>query len=99
MSAWILLTVSAWSATKAFVLDSRLSRLDSVQASAKQVTETVQELSRNAASTAELVMLKASVETIETRVRETLKKSPCVLIPRRSRICVENVRRPVARVS
>ncbi|WP_248916001.1 methyl-accepting chemotaxis protein [Pseudomonas moorei] len=49
------------------------NRLDSVQASTKQVTETVQELSRNAASTAELVMLKASLETIETRVSDLNK--------------------------
>ncbi|QQX57578.1 methyl-accepting chemotaxis protein [Pseudomonas chlororaphis] len=49
------------------------NRLDAVQAYAKQATETVQELSRDAASTAELVMLKASVETIDSRLKDLSK--------------------------
>ncbi|UQS88754.1 methyl-accepting chemotaxis protein [Pseudomonas chlororaphis subsp. piscium] len=49
------------------------NRLDAVQTYAKQATETVQELSRNAASTAELVMLKASVETMDSRLNDLSK--------------------------
>ncbi|WP_253219528.1 methyl-accepting chemotaxis protein [Pseudomonas chlororaphis] len=49
------------------------NRLDAVQTYAKQATETVQELSRNAASTAELVMLKASVETMDIRLKDLSK--------------------------
>ena len=51
------------------------NRIDAVQASAKQATETAQDLSRNAASAGELVMLKASIETVDNRLQE-LSKSP-----------------------
>lgn len=46
------------------------NRIDAAQAYAKQATESVQELSRNAASSGELVVLKASVETFESRLHE-----------------------------
>lgn len=46
------------------------NRIDAAQAYAKQATESVQELSRNAASSGELVVLKASVETLDSRVHE-----------------------------
>ncbi|WP_339420731.1 MULTISPECIES: methyl-accepting chemotaxis protein [unclassified Pseudomonas] len=46
------------------------NRIDAAQAFAKQATESVQELSRNAASSGELVVLKASVETLDGRVHE-----------------------------
>jgi hypothetical protein len=46
------------------------NRIDAAQAYAKQATESVQELSRNAASSGELVVLKASVETLDGRVHE-----------------------------
>lgn len=46
------------------------NRIDAAQAYAKQATETVQELSRNAASTGELVVLKASLETFDNRLHE-----------------------------
>ncbi len=46
------------------------NRIDAAQAYAKQATESVQELSRNAASSGELVVLKASVETFDSRLHE-----------------------------
>lgn len=46
------------------------NRIDAAQAYAKQATETAKELSLNAASTGELVVLKASVETLDSRVHE-----------------------------
>ena len=46
------------------------NRIDAAQAYAKQATESLQELSRNAASSGELVVLKASVETLDSRVHE-----------------------------
>lgn len=46
------------------------NRIDAAQAYAKQATDTAKELSQNAASTEELVALKASVETLDSRVRE-----------------------------
>ncbi len=44
------------------------NRIDAAQAYAKHATETAKELSLNAASAGELVMLKASVETLDSRV-------------------------------
>ncbi|NWB94839.1 methyl-accepting chemotaxis protein [Pseudomonas gingeri] len=49
------------------------NRIDAVQASAKQATETAQDLSRHAASAGELVMLKASIETVDSRLQELSK--------------------------
>ena len=46
------------------------NRIDAAQAYAKQATETAKEISQNAASTGELVALKASVETLDSRVHE-----------------------------
>ncbi|WP_456016771.1 methyl-accepting chemotaxis protein [Pseudomonas fluorescens] len=46
------------------------NRIDAVQAYAKQATESTQELTRNAASSGELVVLKASVETLDSRIHE-----------------------------
>ncbi|SEB32769.1 methyl-accepting chemotaxis protein [Pseudomonas marginalis] len=46
------------------------NRIDAVQAYAKQATESAQETSLNAASTGELVVLKASVETLDSRIKE-----------------------------
>lgn len=59
------------------------NRIDAAQAYAKQATESVQELSRNAASSGELVVLKASVETLDSRLHELsqsqTKQSPAAL--------------------
>lgn len=49
------------------------NRIDAVQAYAKQATESTQELTRNAASSGELVVLKASVETLDSRIHELSK--------------------------
>ncbi|NWA23952.1 methyl-accepting chemotaxis protein [Pseudomonas gingeri] len=49
------------------------NRLDAVQAYAKQAVETTQDLSRNTASVGELVMLKASIETVDSRLQELSK--------------------------
>ncbi|ELQ18972.1 hypothetical protein A986_02316 [Pseudomonas fluorescens BRIP34879] len=46
------------------------NRIDAAQAYAKQASEATQELSRDAASSGELVVLKASLETIENRLHE-----------------------------
>ncbi|CRM12334.1 MULTISPECIES: methyl-accepting chemotaxis protein [Pseudomonas] len=46
------------------------NRIDAAQAYAKQASEATQELSRNAASSGELVVLKASLETIDNRLHE-----------------------------
>lgn len=46
------------------------NRIDAAQAYAKQATESVQDLSRNAASSGELVVLKANVESLDGRVHE-----------------------------
>lgn len=58
------------------------NRIDAVQAYAKQATESVQELSRDAASSGELVVLKANVETFENRLHELsqsqIKQPPAV---------------------
>lgn len=61
------------------------NRIDAAQAYAKQATESVQDLSLNAASTSELVLLKASVETIDNRLHELSKsqiKQPAVALPK-----------------
>lgn len=46
------------------------NRIDAAQAYAKQATETAKEISQNAASTGELVALKAIVETLYSSVHE-----------------------------
>lgn len=46
------------------------NRIDAAQAYAKQATESAQEISQNAASAGELVVLKASVETLDSRLQE-----------------------------
>lgn len=46
------------------------NRIDAAQAYAKQATETAKELSLNAASAGELVVLKVSVEKLDSRVHE-----------------------------
>lgn len=46
------------------------NRIDAAQAYAKQASEATQELSRNAAASGELVVLKASLETIDNRLHE-----------------------------
>ncbi len=49
------------------------NRIDAAQAYAKQATEAVEELSRNAASAGELLVLKATVETLDGNVQELRK--------------------------
>jgi hypothetical protein len=56
------------------------NRIDAAQAYAKQAIETAQELSRNAASTGELVVLKASLETFDNRLHE-LSQSQIKQVP------------------
>ncbi|MEW5714155.1 methyl-accepting chemotaxis protein [Pseudomonas sp. SB113] len=46
------------------------NRIDAAQAYAKQAMESAQEISQNAASTDELVVLKANFETLESRLLE-----------------------------
>lgn len=46
------------------------NRIDAAQAYAKQATESAQEISQNAASAGELLVLKASVETLDSRLQE-----------------------------
>ncbi len=61
------------------------NRIDAAQAYAKQATEATQELSRNSASLGELVVLKASLETIDNRLQELSKsqvKQPPVALPK-----------------
>lgn len=61
------------------------NRIDAAQAYAKQATETAQDLSRNAASAGELVMLKANVETMDSRLQELSKpqaKQPPPAVPK-----------------
>lgn len=45
------------------------NRIDAAQSYAKQATESAQEISQNAASAGELVVLKASVETLDSRLQ------------------------------
>ncbi|NNA99296.1 MULTISPECIES: methyl-accepting chemotaxis protein [Pseudomonas] len=61
------------------------NRIDAVQAYAKQATESVHELSRDAASSGELMVLKANVETVENRLHELSQaqiKQPPAVAPR-----------------
>lgn len=63
------------------------NRIDAAQAFAKQVNETVQDLSRNVASSGELLILKATVETLDGNVQELRKaqsKAPPLIIPKRT---------------
>lgn len=63
------------------------NRIDAAQAFAKQVNETVQDLSRNAATSGELLVLKATVETLDGSVqvlRKAQSKPPPLIIPKRS---------------
>src|SRR3990167_688112 len=52
------------------------NRIDAAQAFAKQVNETVQDLSRNAATSGELLVLKATVETLDVASRCLVRHSP-----------------------
>lgn len=63
------------------------NRIDAAQAFAKQVNETVEDLSRHVASSGELLILKATVETLDGSVQELRKaqsKAPPLIIPKRT---------------
>lgn len=63
------------------------NRIDAAQAFAKQVNETVEELSRSVASSGELLVLKATVETLDGSLQELRKaqpKAPPLIVPKRT---------------
>lgn len=63
------------------------NRIDAAQTFAKQVNETVQDLSRNTATSGELLVLKATVETLDGSVqvlRKAQPKPPPLIIPKRA---------------
>lgn len=63
------------------------NRIDAAQAFAKQVNETIQDLSRNVATSGELLVLKATVETLDGSLqvlRKTQPKAPPLIIPKRA---------------
>lgn len=63
------------------------NRIDAAQAFAKQVNETVEDLSRSVASSGELLVLKATVETLDGSLQELRKaqpKAPPLIVPKRT---------------